>query len=102
MISSPIVPDAAAEKMIRLSKQHLERKSGIPEAQIGLFLVSAAQWPDTSMGCPQPGQVYSQVITPGYQILLQAGGKMFVYHTDKTARVVLCAARPPDEIYLPP
>jgi hypothetical protein len=33
-----------------------------------LMLVMFAQrdWPDSSIGCPQPGMAYSQIITPGY------------------------------------
>jgi hypothetical protein len=52
-----------------------------------------AEWPDSGLGCPQPGQLYLQVITPGWLIEVQGGGKIFEYHTDGDDRFVLCAER---------
>ena len=52
-----------------------------------------AEWPDSGLGCPQPGQLYLQMITPGWLIEVQGGGKIFEYHTDSDDRFVLCAER---------
>lgn len=30
--------------------------------------VESKQWPDASLGCPKPGVMYIQVVTPGYLI----------------------------------
>lgn len=46
-------------------------------------------WGDTSLGHPQPGQEYAEVLTPGYRILLSAGGRTLEYHTGGTA-IVYC------------
>jgi len=51
--------------------------------------VEAVKWPDASLGCAKPGRMYAQVITPGYRIVLQAGGKSYEYHTG-AGNVVLC------------
>jgi len=45
---------------------------------------------------------YAQVETPGYMILLEAGGQSYNYHTDAIETVVLCDAKAPGEIFLPP
>jgi hypothetical protein len=94
--------DPQMERMIRLAKESLSGKFKISEDQIRLFEVKAVVWPDASLGCPQPEMMYAQVITPGYQIQLEAMGKSFSYHTDETGRVILCDASAPGEIYLPP
>lgn len=52
--------------------------------------VEAVEWPDASLGCPQPGMMYAQVITPGYRIVLEAAGKTYEYHSSHTY-VVYCA-----------
>lgn len=101
-MSPPITPDAAADQMVILARMHLARKLGITEKQIALFEVRAAEWPDTSLGCPQAGMQYAQALTPGYRILLEAAGKIYTYHTDTHERVVLCEGRGPTEIYHPP
>ncbi len=102
-MSNPTLnPDSKAPKMIRLAKESLARKFKISEDQINLFSVEAMVWPDASLGCTQSGIIYAQVATPGFQILLEAMGQSFSYHTDDTERVILCDIRPPDNIFLPP
>lgn len=46
-------------------------------------------WPDTSLGNPEPGRVYAQVLTPGYRVMLEAQGQRYEYHTDRGTRVTL-------------
>jgi hypothetical protein len=43
------------------------------------------------LGCPQPGQVYAQVIIPGYLIHLQVGGHDYIYHTDMDKIIIFCS-----------
>jgi hypothetical protein len=85
-----IPPDETAEKMIALVKQHLAQKLSIAADQIVLSDVKPVVWRDAGLGCPKPGVDYIQVETPGYNILLEAGGKAYTYHTDETKRFVQC------------
>lgn len=59
-------------------------------------LVSAEyrDWPDSALGCPRPGMMYAQVITPGYLITLEHDGATYEYHTDTNPEgmMVLCSA----------
>lgn len=47
-------------------------------------------WGDTSLGCPKEGEVYAQVITPGYLVLLTVDGRQHEYHTDGVDRAIRC------------
>ena len=67
----------------------LSKRTGIPKSDIKVVSVEAVQWPDTSLGCPQPDRMYAQVVTPGYRIVLEAGGKTYDYHS-AGAGVGLC------------
>ncbi len=70
----------------------LADRLGIPAAQIAVAAWEAVDWPDASLGCPEPGMAYAQVITPGYQIMLEARGEIHQVHTDRSGqRVVFCA-----------
>ncbi|MBI3361134.1 MAG: hypothetical protein HY023_08490, partial [Chloroflexi bacterium] len=51
--------------------------------------VTSQFWPDTSMGCPEAGKLYSQIIVEGYRIVLESGGKKYAYHTSQE-NFVLC------------
>jgi len=66
------------------------RQTNTDPAAVRIVSVESREWPDASLGCPKPGQVYAQVITPGLLIVLEAGGKRFEYHTDAGQRIEQC------------
>lgn len=47
-------------------------------------------WPDTSLGCPQPGMSYAQVLTDGSVIELEHDGTFYRYHTGGDRGPFLC------------
>ena len=51
------------------------------------------EWSDSGLGCPRPGELYSQVMTPGWLIEVRSGGKTLEYHSDTDEKFVLCAQR---------
>ena len=85
---APIPPGAA--QVVQLAKEHLAKDKGLDLAKIRVVKVESVEWGDTSLGCPQPGMMYAQVITPGYRVLLSDGTKDYEYHTDTANRVVPC------------
>lgn len=80
----------AAETPLEAAIKDLAAQTGLPPEQINRVSVEAVEWSDTSLGCPQEGYMYAQVITPGYRIILEAGGVQYEYHTDQGTHVVLC------------
>ncbi len=78
---------------VEAARNALAEKLGIPAGEIQVVSSEAVDWPDTSLGCPQPGMMYAQVITPGYRIVLEAKGKQYTAHTDRVGgRVIFCPA----------
>jgi hypothetical protein len=80
-------PDAqpAVDAALHDAAAHL----GVGQDQLRVDQVEPQQWPDSSLGCPQPGNMYSQIVTPGFLIVIStAGGRHLEYHTDARARVV--------------
>ena len=70
-------------------------ESGATNLTVAAF--TAVEWPDSSLGCPQPETMYMQVITPGYQITLTAAdGTTYAVHTESQpgGQMVLCPAAP--------
>ncbi|NLE50101.1 MAG: SH3 domain-containing protein [Chloroflexi bacterium] len=54
---------------------------------------SQTNYPDSSLGCPQPGEVYTQVVTSGYQFLLVYQGQTYDYRVSEDGNtVILCTA----------
>ena len=83
-------PNEAAASLVSLVKQHLSKQLNIAVDQILLSDIKPVVWRDAGLGCPKPGVDYIQVKTPGYNILLEASGQTYIYHTDETKRFVPC------------
>jgi protein-disulfide isomerase len=62
----------------------------ITTENIKLETYEAVEWSDSSLGCPEDGKFYSQVITSGYRLTLSANGKSYIYHTNLNDTVVNC------------
>lgn len=69
------------ENYIELSKKDLAAKMGLNVNQIQVMDFSPKEWNDSSLGCPQKGIMYVQMIVSGYVITLRSQNKDFVYHT---------------------
>jgi hypothetical protein len=89
-MSTPITPDASAENLVTLVKQHLAQTLNISADQIALSQLQPVVWRDAGLGCPKPGVDYIQMETPGYRIVLEAQGQTYNYHTDQSKRFVPC------------
>jgi hypothetical protein len=86
-------PVEGSNAVVELARADLAQRLGISADQIGVHSVEPVEFPDASLGVPEPGKIYAQVITPGYVIELSASGQVYRYHaSDK--RVV---AVPSDE-----
>lgn len=83
-------PVPGSEAALAAAKADLAKRIGIPADQITLVSMEAKEWSDASLGCPQEGMMYAQVITPGYLMILAASGQQYEYHTDQAAHIVLC------------
>lgn len=86
--AAPVSPGSEAAQATAIAD--LAKQTGVPADQITVVSVDPMEWPDTSLGCPQEGMMYAQVITPGYLIVLETQGQQYEYHTDQGTNVVLC------------
>ncbi len=48
--------------------------------------IEKVDWPDSCLGLEQPGMNCNLVITPGFRILLESGGIIFVFRTDLSGK----------------
>jgi hypothetical protein len=76
--------------IVSLVKNDLKEKTSVGLEKIHILEIEAVEWPDSSLGCGQPGEVYMPVITPGLRILLEVDGQVYSYHTNTTNRFILC------------
>lgn len=72
----------------------LAEQLGMSAAQIEVESIGEQTWPDSSLGCPEEGRMYLQVITPGYVLQLRAKGQVYEYHVDQSVRAVVFCQKP--------
>ena len=76
--------EAAARKL-------LADELGADEGDFRLDSSEGVGWPDTSLGCPQEGMAYAQVLTPGYKLVFHHGGTSYPVHTNSDGSdMVIC------------
>ncbi len=62
------------------------------DATITVVALEAVDWPDSSLGCPVEGELYAQVITPGYRLVVEVDGARTEIHTDLAGNAATCGA----------
>jgi len=73
----PLDPSA---QLVARARYDLGKKLGIELEEISAQQVESTEFQDASLGVPEEGQMYAQVITPGWIIDLTAEGDTYRYH----------------------
>lgn len=83
----PLSPHEAAARGL------LARELGVDGADFNLVSSESVRWSDTSLGCPEPGYAYAQVITPGHRLVFDLDGTSYEVHTNEDGSLaVICDA----------
>jgi hypothetical protein len=89
-VTLPDMSDGTQNPLIIQAKQDLAERLGIATDQIELLSYEEVVWPDSSLGCPQPGMAYAQVTQEGLLIRLGVGREMYFYHSGGAQAPFLC------------
>lgn len=67
-------------------------KLSTPPDSLTVLSVEAVTWRDTSLGCPEPGKMYAQVLTDGWRAVYQdaEGDRIEVHATQDLDSFVIC------------
>lgn len=85
----PAIPDALRGP-VEKAKADLASREGVAPGSIEVRVAEPQTWPDASLGCPQPGRFYAQVITEGYRIVLATDSGEYSYHGATGRDPILC------------
>ena len=84
----------AQNKLLAYAKEDLAQRLGIPLEQIKLVSMEEVTWRDGSLGCPQPGMMYTQALVTGTLIILSVDDNHYRYHSGKGGIPFLCEHKP--------
>jgi hypothetical protein len=76
-IIDPIVTDAAT-------------RLGVDPSAVTIIDAHEETWSDGSLGCPQPGMMYTQALVDGYQVVVEANGTRLDYRGSGPGQFRLC------------
>jgi hypothetical protein len=87
--------------VLEIALDDAARRTAVARADIRVISADAVTWTDGSIGCPQPGMMYTQALVPGYRVVLQAGPEQMFYHAGRDGRPLYCPAaraQPPADV----
>lgn len=70
------------------AKEALSARTGVAVEEIEVVEAEQREWPDACLGLAEEGEACAEVITPGWEITLRAGGEEYVFRTDEMADVI--------------
>ncbi|HEY3079096.1 MAG TPA: hypothetical protein VGM69_04250 [Chloroflexota bacterium] len=78
------------DQIKQIAQDALARALNVPAGQVAVERVESVEWNDASLGCPQPGMMYAQVITPGFRVIANVNGQRKEVHADRAGHAVVC------------
>ncbi|PFG18021.1 hypothetical protein ATK74_2601 [Propionicimonas paludicola] len=65
----------------------------VPADQVTLVSAESVTFNDGSLGCPEPGRMYTQALVDGMRVQVKAAGKLYDYRFGNTNTPKLCERR---------
>jgi hypothetical protein len=80
------VPPAILETVVA----EASRLSGVSLAEVAIVRAEAVVWPDSSLGCAQPDEMYTAVLTNGYWVIVEAATVPYDFRVSTDGTFRLC------------
>jgi hypothetical protein len=77
------VPEAVAKVRAQVA-----RNLNISEGQVIVMAAMEKEWPNACLGIQYSGEACAEVITPGYEVVVQANGKEFILRTNQSGSLI--------------
>lgn len=81
-------PELAA--VVEKSITDLANRLEVEETSVAVVTAKEVTWPDGSLGCPEPGKVYTQALVDGSRVVLEHDGTRYSYHAGADDRPFRC------------
>jgi hypothetical protein len=86
-VTTSTLPAGMADAALADARQRVPSAAA---ADVKVTAAEAVTWADGSLGCPEPGMMYTQALVPGYRITVQAGRETLHYHAGRTGPPKYC------------
>ena len=83
-------PDEDAPEEVAQAIADAAERTGQDTTDVEVVRFEQVTWPDGAIGCPQPGEMYTQALVEGYRVVIDAGGEELTYHGADGQEPFLC------------
>ena len=87
---APVTGEVPEPVLEAIRQQLAVDAPGADLATATVVRAEAVEWSDGSLGCPEPGMMYTQAITPGYHVVISVDGVEYDYRATEAGQVRLC------------
>jgi len=84
------VTGEADPSLVASIKQDLIDRTGATESAITVVRSEEVIWNDGSLGCPEPGEMYTQALVNGFWVVLEHDGTQYDYRANEKGFFRLC------------
>ena len=91
----PTITGEVPQEILDAILADLAMQTGADRAAIETLRAEAVVWNDGSLGCPKPGQFYTQALVPGYWVVLRVGSQDYDYRASNTGHFMRCESSRP-------
>lgn len=100
--SSDVPNDSSVNDIDQIAQEQVQKRSNaidaaindltsaesMRDADVKVSDVSYKEFADTSLGCSIEGESYAQVVTPGYEVVLNVGDTSFDYRVSEDLQII--------------
>jgi hypothetical protein len=87
--SAPVTGEVP-EELLDAIREDLAQRLGVDTKGLQPVRAESVNWNDGSLGCPEPDQVYTQAITPGYHVVFEVNETDYDYRATRNGYFMLC------------
>ena len=82
------VPQTILESIL----QEAAALAKVARDQLVIVRAESVVWNDGSLGCPEPGMMYTQALVNGYWVMIEAAGQKYDFRVGSGGSFRLCQA----------
>lgn len=87
----PVPESVLAKPEVQQAITAEAERLGVERSAVKVVLYQAVTWPDGSLGCPEPGKLYTQALVEGHRLVLSVAGNQASYHAGSGGSFRYCA-----------
>ncbi len=90
----PVDSDDVPPDVIQAAVDDAAARAGVDPSAATVVTAQSVTWPNGALGCPVRGFLYTQAITPGYRVVVEAGGQRYDYRATQQGDLRWCENPP--------